>query len=215
MIDHEWHRELGDDDTRAVRQMLTESAAADAEAGFSGPSLDRRSVPGTSHLLVRLRSWGPGSGGPGPGALAAYLRLDPDPQGPATVSYVVRPELRSLGISTLLVERLGLDLGTAGGWSVWACGDHPAAERMARRFGVGVTRRQWRLLAPPRSDPPGGVVTADPDDPGDAALVRNCRLRGFVHDRTDVQYTVKHSHKEDEHGHVGRIGSGLVGADQG
>jgi mycothiol synthase len=171
---------------------------------------------------------------------------------------------------------------------IWAHGDHPAAQRMARRFerfGVRPGRRQWQLLAPlrdtgragprgPRIGPPAGaaeqaaatalwhrragreelprrasVLIAGPDvtgalwydpdaderteygtagrivavlaapgreeiradlvatamtglrdrglrvaavtvDADDHALTRSCRLMGFRHDRTDIEYLV-------------------------
>jgi mycothiol synthase len=137
--------------------------------------------------------------------VAAYLRIEPDPDGgPATVRYVVRPEFRSRGISTLLVEKIGLDL-EASGLRVWARGDHPAAQRMARRFesaGIRTARREWQLLAPLRDAelPPeiAEAVWYDPREHGlriavdaeDRALARTCRLLGFRHDRTDIEYTV-------------------------
>jgi mycothiol synthase len=145
--------------------MLAEAAEADAEAGFPAVSLDQPYRDDAWHLVVRLLP----DGRPGHDAsavIAAYLRVEPGPdRSPATARYVVRPALRSRGISTLLLESLGLDLRAEDGWAgtgvsalrIWARGDHPAAQRLARRFGhVGVRpgRRQWQLLAPLR---PGGV----------------------------------------------------------
>jgi mycothiol synthase len=276
--------------------MLAAAAEEDAEAGFPAVSLGQPYPAGARHLVVRLLPDGrPGHEGSSP--VAAYLRVEPDPDGgPATVRYVVRPEFRSRGISTLLVEQVGLDLAAEGGWAgtgapalrVWARGDHPAAQRMARRFecaGVRTARRQWQLLAPLRvsdlPDPSGssarppadaaeraaaaalwrrqggrdeppdhfGVLVTGPDvsgaawydpqaderteygtagrivavlatpdredlraglvaaamaalrecglrvaaiavDAEDRALARSCRLLGFRHDRTDIEYTV-------------------------
>lgn len=268
--------------------MLAASAEADAEAGFPAVSLSQPYPDDARHLVVRLLPDGrPGHERSSP--VAAYLRVEPDPDGhPATVRYVVRPEFRSRGISTLLVEKIGLDLGTSGGWAstgvsalrVWARGDHPAAQRMARRFenlGVRAARREWQLLAPlrdagfpeasgvipgptelaaaaalwGREEPPGHcqVLVSEPDvsgavwydpkaderteygiagrivavmtapgrdelraglvaaamaalrerelrvaaiavDAEDRALARTCRLLGFRHDRTDIEYTV-------------------------
>ena len=94
--------------------------------------------------MVRLRpddrAGQRGSSPAGTAPVAAYLRIEPGPDGgPATARYVVRPEFRSRGISTLLVEMLGQD--PAAGITrdvaplrIWARGDHPAAQRMARRF---------------------------------------------------------------------------------
>jgi mycothiol synthase len=193
----------------------------------------------------------------------------------------------------LLAETIGLDVRADGGWAgtgapalrIWARGDHPAAQRMARRFacaGVRTERRQWQLLAPLRDrgfsdasfsdawlparateraaaaalwrgrDEPADrfeVLVAGPDvagavwydpraderteygtagrivavltapgrdelradlvaaamtalregglrvaaiavDAEDRALARSCRLLGFRHDRTDIEYTV-------------------------
>jgi mycothiol synthase len=296
MITCNWRTAFAPDEEREVGEMLAAAAEADAEAGFPAVSLGQAYPAGARHLVVRLLPDGrPGHENSSP--VAAYLRVEPDPEGgPATVRYVVRPEFRSRGISTLLVEQIGLDSGAEGGWAgtgvpalqFWARGDHPAAQRMARRFegaGVRTARRQWQLLAPlrdlgfsdasglavrppadaaeraaaaalwrrcgERDEPPDhlGVLVAGPDvsravwyDPGaeectqygaagrivavlttpgrddlraglvaaamaalrecglrvaviavdaeDRALARSCRLLGFRHDRTDIEYTV-------------------------
>jgi mycothiol synthase len=166
MITFAWRTAFDPDEERELRDMLAEAAEVDAEAGFPQVSLDQPRGTGASHLLVWLLADGrPGSQAASEPALAAYLRIEPEPDGgPATVRYVVRPAFRSRGISTLLAERLGLDLN-AGDWPatgvsalrVWALGDHPAAQRMARRFagaGVRASRRRWQLLAPLRSGGP-------------------------------------------------------------
>jgi hypothetical protein len=83
---------------------------------------------------------------------------------------------------------------------------------MARRFeraGIRTARREWQLLAPLRdSESPGLAERAGPEisratwydsrehglriavDAEDRALARTCRLLGFRHDRTDIEYTV-------------------------
>jgi mycothiol synthase len=296
MITCSWRAGFAPDEEREVSEMLAAAAEADAEAGFPAVSLSQPFPDDARHLVVRLLPDGrSGHGDSSP--VAAYLRVEPDPEGgPATVRYVVRPQFRSRGISTLLVETVGLDLAAEGGWAgtgapalrVWARGDHPAAQRMARRFecaGVRAARRQWQLLAPLRDpgfrdisgpvprppadaaelaaaavlwrlcggqdEPPDhlGVLVTGPDaagavwyDPGaderteygaagrivavltapgrdelraglvaaamaalrerglrvaaiavdaeDRALARSCRLLGFRHDRTDIEYTV-------------------------
>jgi mycothiol synthase len=296
MITCSWRTALDPGEEREVGEMLAAAAEADAEAGFPAVSLGQPYPDGARHLVVRLLPDGrPGHENSSP--VAAYLRVEPDPDGgPAAVRYVVRPEFRSRGVSTLLVEQIGLDLAAEGGWAgtgapalrVWARGDHPAAQRMARRFacaGVRTARREWQLLAPlrdlgfsdasglavrppadaaegaaaaalwrrcgGRDEPPDhlGVLVAGPDVPGavwydpgvderteygtagrivavlatpgrdelraglvaaamaalrecglrvaaiavdaeDRALARSCRLLGFRHDRTDIEYTV-------------------------
>lgn len=159
--------------------MLATAAEADTEAGFPAVSLGQSYPEDARHLVVRLLPDGrPGHEGSSP--VAAYLRVEPDPDGgPATVRYVVRPEFRSRGISTLLVEKIGLELGASGGWAgtgvsalrVWARGDHPAAQRMARRFesaGIRTARREWQLLAPLRDSGSHGVSDVVPRPPADA-----------------------------------------------
>ncbi|MFY9928760.1 MAG: hypothetical protein WAK82_12210, partial [Streptosporangiaceae bacterium] len=160
MITFAWRTAFGPEEERELRDMLAEAAEVDAEAGFPQVSLDQPYGDGASHLLVWLLADDrPGSQVPGKPSLAAYLRVEPARDGgPATARYVVRPGFRSRGISTLLAERLGLDLDADSGWAgtgvsalrVWALGDHPAAQRMARRFagaGVRPSRRRWQLLA--------------------------------------------------------------------
>jgi mycothiol synthase len=169
MIDWDWYPADGPGFASEVeaelREMLAEAADVDAEAGFPQLSLDDETGPGTSRLLVWLlpdeRS---GRTVPQASSLAAYLRMDPLPgedAGTGEISYVVRPQYRSRGITTLLVEKIGLELGGDGGWQgtgvrtlrVWARGNHPAALRMAlrfRRYGITTALRQWQLLVPLR-----------------------------------------------------------------
>jgi mycothiol synthase len=177
MITFAWRTAFGPEEERELRDMLAEAAEVDAEAGFPQVSLDQPYGDGASHLLVWLLADDrPGSQVPDEPSLAAYLRVEPAPDGgPATARYVVRPSFRSRGISTLLAERLGLDLHADGGWAgtgvsalrVWALGDHPAAQRMARRFagaGVRPSRRRWQLLAPLRAV--GPLASGHPPAPG-------------------------------------------------
>ena len=203
MITYSWRTGFDAGEEREVGEMLAEAASADAEAGFPAVSLSEAYPADARHLVVRLLpDVRPGHEGSSP--VAAYLRVEPDPSGGlATVRYVVRPQFRSRGISTLLVEQMGLDLGTPG-LRVWARGDHPAAQRMARRFeclGVRAARKEWQLLAPRDAELPpeiAGAVWYDPREHGlriavdaeDHALARTCRLLGFRHDRTDIEYTV-------------------------
>jgi mycothiol synthase len=185
MITYAWRTALPPGEEREVGEMLAAAAEADAEAGFPAVSLGQPYPDDARHLVVRLLPDGrSGRGETSP--VAAYLRVEPGPDGgPAAVRYVVRPEFRSRGISTLLVEKIGLDLAAEGGWAgtgalalrVWAQGDHPAAQRMARRFagsGVRAARRQWQLLAPLRvpgsAEAPGRGVRP-PDGAAERAAV--------------------------------------------
>jgi len=180
MITYAWRTAFAREEEHELREMLDAAAAEDAEAGFPAVSLDQPYPDDASHLVVRLRPDGR-AGHEGSSPVAAYLRVEPDPdRGPATLRYVVRPEFRSRGVSTLLVETLGLDVRADGGWAgtgaaalrIWARGDHPAAQRMARRFegcGVRSVRRQWQLLAPLRAADLPDVPGPAPRPPASAA----------------------------------------------
>ncbi|BBZ05635.1 hypothetical protein MCHIJ_50720 [Mycolicibacterium chitae] len=173
MIDFEWRTELTAADEPELQHLLRSAAAYDDEAGFPQLHLDDLMSEGTSHLLVWLRA--------DPRlddtelalahVLAAYLRVQPRPGGIGEVSYVVRPEFRSRGITTLLLEKIGLELNVDGGWQgtgvtalrVWARGNHPAAHRVSMRFhhcGISTIALEWRLLMPVRDLP-----AIDPDAP--------------------------------------------------
>ncbi|MDN5913759.1 MAG: hypothetical protein L0I76_01345 [Pseudonocardia sp.] len=171
MIDFDWYRPDGPgfapDVETELREMLAEASEADVEAGFPRLSLDDPTEPGTSQLLLWLlpddRS---GRNVPLVPSLAGYLRVEPlrgVDAGTGEVSYVVRPVYRSRGITTLLLEKIGLELGTDDGWQgtgvsglrVWARANHPAALRMSlrfRRYGIRTALRQWQMLAPVRPD---------------------------------------------------------------
>jgi mycothiol synthase len=180
MITCSWRTAFAPEEEREVGEMLAAAAGADAEAGFPAVSLSQPYPDGARHLVVRLLPDGR-AGHEDSSPVAAYLRVEPDPGGgAAVVRYVVRPEFRSRGISTLLAETIGLEVRADGGWAgtgapalrVWARGDHPAAQRMARRFesaGVRAARRQWQLLAPLRDRGFPGASFSDARLPADAA----------------------------------------------
>ena len=233
MITCSWRTAFAPDEEREVGEMLAAAAKADAEAGFPAVSLSQAYPEDARHLVVRLLPDGrPGHEGSSP--VAAYLRVEPEPDGgPATVRYVVRPEFRSRGISTLLVEKTGLDLGASGGWAgtgvsalrVWARGDHPAAQRMARRFecaGVRTARREWQLLAPLRDSGSAGLSGLIPRPPDGSAeraaataLWRRCGWReeppdhfGVLVTEADVSGVVWYDPRAEErteYGTAGRI----------
>jgi mycothiol synthase len=176
MITVVWRSQLPPDESVAVARLLTVAGTHDAEAGFSTAEADGI-FSGMRCALVRLAA-----GDSEKERLVGFLRLTPGPEHRAGGQLVVRPGYRSRGIATLLVERT-----RAAGWPVpqatqlfcWAHGDHPAAARMARRFGADVHRRVWHLS---RGD---AVCTLDADD---GPAITAARRDGFVHDRTDVEY---------------------------
>jgi len=139
---------------------MARAAAADQEMGFSalGPA-----VSSSSARAMDLLAWtaarngqaasGPGRGAPAQTPLAACLRLRLAADGSGEASLVTDPDYRSLGIATAILEGIGRPSGTGSGWpspgprrvSFWAAGSHPAADRLARRFGLRITAEVARL----------------------------------------------------------------------
>lgn len=158
MIRYDWCDDVPTEALPELESLLREAAEEDLEGGF--PVLAVQPAKKVQHLLVHLLpDERPESSVPEGGALAAYLRLSRRDDGTHAAEYVVRPRFRSRGVTTLLMERMGVDTRRATGWvdtgassvSVWATGDHPAAQRIARRFrrtGLRATRRDWHLVAP-------------------------------------------------------------------
>ncbi|WP_110208460.1 hypothetical protein [Nocardioides daejeonensis] len=155
MITWAWRRELDPADAAEVADLLAEAAAYDAEAGFSTARLDGDGTGERHHLVVEM----PPVGSRGSAELdalpdvrvVAYLCLTVS-EGVGAVQFVVRPPFRSRGVATLLAEQLDAD---ARGWAavpgvaelrVWAHGAHPAAGRMADRFGASVEDAVFRTL---------------------------------------------------------------------
>lgn len=154
MIDWSWADVLSGPDLAAVRELLAVAADYDAEAGFATSVPEAPAGGLLRHLLVTMPP--PGSReSPELDALpdvrvVAYLRLDADGD-TGVVQLVVHPAFRSLGIATLLVERLDEE----GGWQVapsmrwlraWAHGAHPAADRMGKRFGADLEHAVFKTL---------------------------------------------------------------------
>jgi mycothiol synthase len=189
VITYRWYAGTVPDDVDDLRRMLADAAAEDDEAGFPKVTADEADIAGATHLLVWLvPDDRPGDGHRGGGipTLAAYLRLEAGAAGEGSARFVVRPQLRSRGIATMLFEQLGLDVRATGGWAgtgvhslrSWARGDHPAADRMARRlrrWDVRRTRREWQLLMPLRAGREIGTGTGTDTDagPGAGAGVRS------------------------------------------
>lgn len=189
MITYDWSPELTGDDLSEVLDLVAAAAEFDAEAGFSSiPAHDVRAVGEDPirirHLPIRARrDLSPLDDVPT--VVVAYLRLAVDADGLGTVDYVVHPDYRSRGVTTLLAEELGLATDGTDGWAgtgatalrCWAYATHPAAERFTDRFGVPAVRRQWteaRHLTGPFAAPlepvavPAGITLAEPQPVGDA-----------------------------------------------
>ncbi|GAC68489.1 GNAT family N-acetyltransferase [Gordonia soli] len=212
MISYEWCPQLVDEDLDEVLALVAASAEYDDEAGFTrvDPDLvrERDGVDGAiRHLAIKARrDLGPDEDGPK--VVVAYLHLAVDENRIGTVSYVVHPDFRSRGITTLLVEQIGLDIDERAGWvgsgadalRCWAYATHPASERLTKRFRVPAVSRQWTLVRPlagpyalpvERPGTPTGAsisesrpIRADDDDV--VALLGRARLPEVQRDRLGV-----------------------------
>lgn len=204
MIRHEWLDRLTGQDLEDALELVRVAWDYDAEAGFTRvpESLVRQHLPAPGptvvhHLTVRGDlddlTWD-GQGGD----LLAYLHLTVTGD-EALARYVVHPDHRSRGVTTMLFEQLGLD-ATDDGWlgtgahavRGWAFGHHPAAERFARRFRLDQLSRTWQLLRHltgpfavelPEAPVPAGVsidATAAPIEPeAREDIDRVCRESGM------------------------------------
>jgi mycothiol synthase len=186
VITVELRTELCCDEAAELAAMIAQAADYDAEAGFSTASPSEGAGDdgevAVFQILARLT---PGLHGSTDTPLVAFLRLDVDPEGSAIAQMLVHRDHRSLGIGTLLLERLSGREGSgfagtgAVTITVWAHGSHPAAHRMASRFGGLESSSRWKLT---RREEQRYV------DPDNQAAVLAARRDGFVHEQTDVCY---------------------------
>jgi mycothiol synthase len=161
MIKYEWRTSLSPGESAELCDLLGRAAEYDAEAEYNTidfADIDRamsQSDSSVRHLLIWMLPHGIAMGEPDqPERIAGLIRLECSPDGSATASAVIDPGLRSIGIMTLLLERVGLGTTRPGGWldtgahtvTAWAQGNHPAAGRLSDRFLIPRTRRVWKLI---------------------------------------------------------------------
>jgi mycothiol synthase len=159
MIKHEWRNHLSPEESTELAALLAHSAAYDAEPEYS--SIDFAEVAATlgqcdtRHLLIWMLPLSVALDRPDEGErIAGLLRLVFATDGVAEATLVIDPELRSIGIATLLIEQLGLDATAPTGWAgtsahtvtAWARGNHPATARISDRFLIPRTHRTWKLI---------------------------------------------------------------------
>jgi mycothiol synthase len=182
VIRYEWRTELSVDEAAQVRALLEGAAEFDSEPEFSTIEFDdvqadlEHGGPTKALMLLWMLPRHTRIGeAEEPEVLAGVLRMVIDRKRVGHVQLVIEPQLRSLGIVTLFVEKAGLDVGADGGWlrsgarglSAWAQGNHPAAGRLANRHYIPRTQRVWKLIRP----------VADPwnkDLPTDRVRVLEC-----------------------------------------
>jgi len=161
MIKYEWRTELSRVEADELSGLLARAAAYDAEPGYNTVEFDdvARSLADSDspdrHLLIWMLPHATAMAEPNaPECIAGLLRLAGAATGRAEATAVIDPGLRSIGIMTLLLERVGLDTSAADGWlgtgaktvTAWARGNHPASGRLSNRFLIPRTRRVWQLI---------------------------------------------------------------------
>lgn len=165
MIKYEWRTELSASEATELAGLLERAARYDAEPEYS--TIDIADIAasmadphsGDRHLLIWMLPHATALSEPdAPERIAGVLRLAASGAAAAEAVVVIDPDLRSIGIMTLLLETLGLDTG-ATTVTAWARGNHPAAGRLSNRFLIPRTRRVWKLI---RSTEPSPESAAAP-----------------------------------------------------
>lgn len=161
MIDYAWVDTLDDADGEQLRDLLERAAVYDAEPEYN--TVDYAEVrsemadadSASQHLMLWLQPRARELGGSlEPRRVAGVIRCLPTADGWSSATVVIDPELRSIGIMTLLMERAGLRMDGPEGWlgsgitrlQSWARGNHPASGRLADRNLVARDRQIWKLI---------------------------------------------------------------------
>ncbi len=163
MIKYEWRTNLNPAESVELAEMLARAAAYDTEPEYSTIDFDdvqhaiAQQDKRLRHLLIWMLPHAIAMSAPDePERIAGLLRLEVSPDATAKGVLVIDPRFRSIGITTLLLEQVGLDTSGDGGWlgtganviGAWARGNHPASGRLSNRFLIPRTRRMWKLIRP-------------------------------------------------------------------
>jgi mycothiol synthase len=161
MIKYEWRSAMSTEELTELADLLARAAAYDAQPEYNTiefGAVDEAITqpdPSVRHLLIWMLPHATAMGEPDqPQRIAGLLRLVFTSDHDAEANVVIDPQLRSIGIMTLLLERIGVDITAPGGWNgtgahtltAWARGNHPAADRLSNRFLIPRTRRIWKLI---------------------------------------------------------------------
>jgi hypothetical protein len=173
MIKYEWRNELDEAQAAELSDMLDRAAAYDAEPEYN--VIDAADVKSAfakrdsrfRHLLIWMLPHATAMSEPDqPERIAGLLRLELTDSATAKAVLVIEPTFRSIGITTLLLEQVGLDTTGREGWlgtgahsiGAWARGNHPASGRLSNRFLIPRTDRMWKLIRP--TDSPHDAAAA-------------------------------------------------------
>ncbi|MDZ7884563.1 MAG: hypothetical protein U5N53_17485 [Mycobacterium sp.] len=185
MIKYEWRTELDPTEMKELTDLLDRAAEYDGEAEYTSIAAEPviRSMTERNsrfrHLVIWMLPYATAMGEPDhPERIAGLLRMHIHADGTAQSALVIDPRLRSIGIATLLLERIGLDFTGSEGWlgtgvrevTAWARGNHPAAGRLSNRFLIPRTRRVWKLIRAAAEQSISAATVLDPvSHPGEQA----------------------------------------------
>lgn len=151
MIKYEWRSGLDPAEAAELAALLDRAADHDAEAEHNGIDFAEVAQTLTSesvrHLVIWMLPHATALDRPDePERIAGLVRVVGGTDGVGEVTAVIDPELRSIGIMTLLLEQTGVD--TSQTLRAWARGNHPAAGRISKRFLIPADQRVWKLIRP-------------------------------------------------------------------
>ncbi|MDN5913741.1 MAG: hypothetical protein L0I76_01255, partial [Pseudonocardia sp.] len=141
-----------------VTDLLDRAARFDAEMGFGPPSRPGRSRSSGPTWVIEIETClhRHGVSHDDDYVLAGALTVGDIASGIGVVELVVDPCRRSIGVATAVLEELGIEAAGAEGWAGTglhrlhgvAYGSHPAAGRLARRYGASHTATRHHLVLP-------------------------------------------------------------------
>jgi mycothiol synthase len=165
MRDFVWADELTGDRTEDVRALLLAARDTDGRPDVEPGGALPGEFTGPRHLLCLV--------GDGPSrVLAGYAHLDTDAFGRQVVELIVHPAHRRRGHGAAMLDEVVRE--ASGPLRVWAHGDHPAAVRLAERFGLSRARELLVM----------GASSAEQEWP-EPTLPEGVRLRTFVPGRDE------------------------------
>ncbi|MDM8086212.1 mycothiol synthase [Cellulomonas cellasea] len=184
----------------AVRALAARAHDADGVAPLSEQPLLWLADPAApvAHLLVE-RPGGPEAPG---GALVGYAQLDLGAPGAASAELVVDPAVRRRGIGRGLLGQAHALAESAGGLRVWAHGDLPPAQALARAAGMAPVRELWQMRLDLRTaDPePGAASSPQPPQMPDGVTVRT-----FVPGKDEDAWVALNARAFADHPEQGRL----------
>lgn len=185
---------------QAVRALAARAHDADGVAPLSEQPLLWLGDPTApvAHLLAE------GSGEDPAGALVGYAQLDLGAPGATSAELVVDPVARRQGVGRELLDRaraLAAEEG-AGGLRVWAHGDLPSAQALARAAGMAPVRELWQMRLDLRAADTQPDATSSPQRP---SMPDGITVRTFVPGQDEHAWVALNARAFADHPEQGRL----------